>query len=147
MLFPPTRKTIAVDFDGTLCRDEYPAIGEPNTRLIEVLKQARQDGHEVILWTLRDTDSRDGDTLTPAVAWCARHGLVFDAVNQNLERRIREYRCDPRKIAADIYLDDRAMHPNALFILTHTLGLTVEQIPQHHLTGFGRVQIEEAPHA
>jgi len=131
-----------VDFDGTLCRDEYPGIGEPNTRLIEALKQARLDGHEVILWTLRGTDTRDGDTLTPAVIWCARHGLVFDAVNQNLKHRIREYRCDPRKIAADIYIDDRAMHPQALFVLVDAIGLALAQIPEHHLTGFGRVQIE-----
>ncbi len=28
-------KIIAVDFDGTLCYSEWPALGEPNVRLIE----------------------------------------------------------------------------------------------------------------
>ena len=29
---------IAVDFDGTLCTDCFPKIGQPNTALIELLK-------------------------------------------------------------------------------------------------------------
>lgn len=32
---------IAVDFDGTLCTDCFPKIGQPNTALIELLKGLR----------------------------------------------------------------------------------------------------------
>ena len=35
---------IAVDFDGTLCTDCFPKIGQPNTALIELLKGLRQAG-------------------------------------------------------------------------------------------------------
>ena len=44
----------AVDFDGTLCSNAWPDIGEPNTRLIEFLKRERLRGNNVILWTMRE---------------------------------------------------------------------------------------------
>ena len=44
---------IAVDFDGTLCTDCFPKIGQPNTALIELLKGLRRQGRQIILWTCR----------------------------------------------------------------------------------------------
>lgn len=44
---------VAVDFDGTLCRDAYPDIGEPNTQLIEALRLFRACGGRLALWTCR----------------------------------------------------------------------------------------------
>ena len=35
---------IAVDFDGTLCTDCFPKIGQPNTALIELLQGLKQQG-------------------------------------------------------------------------------------------------------
>ncbi|PKM70143.1 MAG: hypothetical protein CVU94_00675 [Firmicutes bacterium HGW-Firmicutes-19] len=94
---------IAVDFDGTLCEDKWPAIGRPNKELIQRLKEARQVGQKVILWTCREDQ-----LLKDAVAWCKSYGLEFDAVNANLPERIALYKTDPRKVGADLYLDDRA---------------------------------------
>ena len=37
---------IAVDFDGTLCTDCFPKIGQPNTALIELLKGLRRQGRD-----------------------------------------------------------------------------------------------------
>ena len=34
------RKVIAIDFDGCLCRDRYPAVGPPNW---EVIRRARAE--------------------------------------------------------------------------------------------------------
>lgn len=39
---------IAVDFDGTLCSECYPAIGMPNLPLFALLKGARRQGKKVI---------------------------------------------------------------------------------------------------
>ena len=47
---------IAVDFDGTLCSECYPAIGMPNLPLFALLKGARRQGKKVILWTCRCGD-------------------------------------------------------------------------------------------
>ena len=93
---------IAVDFDGTLCAECWPDIGRPNEALIAWLKEQKRAGAELILWTLRE----DGD-LDEAVFWCKERGLVFDAVNDNLERMKQQYGNNPRKVHADVYIDDR----------------------------------------
>lgn len=46
-------KAYAVDFDGTLCENRWPEIGEPNQELIGYLVGRRQQGDKVILWTCR----------------------------------------------------------------------------------------------
>ena len=95
--------TIAVDFDGTLCeRERFPAIGPPKTALIEWLKEKRRCGAKLILWTCRE-----GEDLRAAVAWCADHGLLFDAVNENHAACTLK----TRKVVADLYIDDRAALP------------------------------------
>lgn len=101
---------IAVDFDGTLCDHCYPDIGQPHESLIQALIQAKRQGHKLILWTCREDEM-----LADAVSWAHLHGLDFDAVNANLVENIRACRADPRKIFADMYLDDRAATP-AMFI-------------------------------
>lgn len=100
---------IAVDFDGTLCENAWPDIGEPNTHLIEYLKREKADGVELILWTMRE-----GSSLAEAIAWCARCGLTFDAVNDNTESQKRLYNNNPRKVYADCYIDDH----NAMYLPT-----------------------------
>ena len=100
---------IAVDFDGTLCQDKWPQIGRPNTELILRMMQARELGQKVILWTCRE-----GKLLEEALAWCKSFGLEFDAINANLPERITLYKTDPRKVGADLYIDDRAEHVSFL---------------------------------
>ena len=98
-------KIYAVDFDGTLCENAYPDIGEPIESVMDYVKQLRADGHTVILWTCRV-----GDKLTAAVEWCAEQGLVLDGANENTRGNIDFFGGDTRKIYADFYIDDRAMH-------------------------------------
>lgn len=102
----PNPLIIAVDFDGTLCEDKYPNIGPPNYRLIHWLFEARCDGAKLILYTCRHKWF-----LQQAVDWCRDRGLTFDAVNENLPERIALFDGDTRKISADIYIDDKAIHP------------------------------------
>lgn len=101
---PPT---IAVDFDGTLCDNEWPAIGEPHEEVIEWVKTQKTYGWKLILWT-----NRSGKSLDEAVDWCKERGIIFDAINSNLPEVIMAFGGrDSRKITADIYLDDRSKHP------------------------------------
>lgn len=95
----------AVDFDGTLCESIYPGIGEPNIVLINHLIKRRKQGNKVILWTCRY-----GKRLEEAVEWCSKRGLEFDAVNENLPEMIEWYGYDCRKIAADVYVDDKSVN-------------------------------------
>lgn len=95
---------IAVDFDGVLTPEGYwPKIGPPNNKLIQWLITQQQNGAKVILWTCRV-----GEAVTNAIKFCSNHGLIFDAVNENLPEIIALYGCESRKIFADIYIDDRA---------------------------------------
>ena len=107
------RKVIAVDFDGTLCTRNWPNIGDPNTELIEQLKEEQKNGAAVILWTCRE-----GKLLREAVKWCKGQGLTFDQVNEQDPDRVRTYKCNSRKISADVYVDDRA----AAFVFGEKLG-------------------------
>lgn len=92
----------AIDFDGTLCKNNWPEIGAEKPDVIAQLKHLQSDGHKLILWTCRE-----GDALVKAINWCAARGLHFDAYNANLPERIAEFGNDPRKIGADYYLDDK----------------------------------------
>ena len=102
-------EVFAVDFDGTLCENKWPAIGKPINDMIDWVKQLRQKGHKIILWTCRD-----GMALVYALTWCADQGLFFDAVNDNLEDHKRQFGGNSRKILADYYIDDRAVYPSAM---------------------------------
>lgn len=101
---PDFNKMLCVDFDGTLCAvAEYPAIGEPNIRLINTLIRMRLAGYLVFLWTVRF-----GPPLDDAVAWAKEYGLEFDGINQNPFNGADQYQ---RKVYATHYIDDRAITP------------------------------------
>lgn len=93
-----------MDFDGTLCKEAYPDIGEPKLYVIKRLKEEQRLGAKVILWTCRQ--NRD---LEEAVEWCHEHGIHLDAVNENLEEQLQKFPVDGRKIFATEYWDDRAV--------------------------------------
>ena len=95
-------KIIAVDFDGTLCENKWPEIGEPNEKLIWYLREQQAAGAKIILWTCRV-----GDKLKEAVRFCYDQRLIFDAVNENLYEVLEWMGGDTRKIFADEYIDDR----------------------------------------
>jgi len=99
---------LGVDFDGTLCSNEWPNIGEPNRPLISQLKVLKRRGTQLILFTCRE-----GQSLVDAVMWCKNQGLTFDAVNENTQHIKDLFAGDEgRKPYADIYIDDRAMSPD-----------------------------------
>lgn len=92
---------IAVDFDGTIVDNKYPGIGKPKLFAFETLEELQKNGHQLILWTYRK-----GKELDEAVNFCRENGLEFYAVNKNFpEERFDEEMS--RKIAADIFIDDR----------------------------------------
>lgn len=97
------RKAIAIDFDGCLCTDAHPAIGEPNWPVIYRAKAEQRSGAGLILWTCRE-----GDLLQEAVTACEGWGLTFDAVNESLPDWIEAYGNRPRKVGATEYWDDKA---------------------------------------
>ena len=98
------RRAIAIDFDGCLCADAYPAIGEPNWPVIRRAQAEQRAGAGLILWTCRE-----GRPLLDAIAACEGWGLAFDAVNESLPDWIAAFGTRPRKAGASEYWDDRAV--------------------------------------
>lgn len=98
-LFPPI---LAVDFDGTLVENAFPAIGQFNPDVLSAVLDYKGMGWKIILWSCRT-----GKTLENAVKACEAVGLTFDAVNDNLPE-VREYFGEnTRKVFANLYWDDR----------------------------------------
>lgn len=106
---------IAVDFDGTLCTNKYPQIGEPNKQLFQILINKQKAGDIIILNTCRH-----GVFLEQAIDFCKSNGLNFEYVNCNTEEGIAKFG-DCRKIGADIYIDDKAISPAAYVELNRNI--------------------------
>lgn len=94
---------IAVDFDGTIVEHRYPSIGKEIPFASETLKMLANDGHRLILWTVRK-----GELLEEAINWCKDHGIPLYAVNRNYpEEKITSNHGYYEKIKADLFIDDR----------------------------------------
>ena len=95
--------TIAVDFDGTIVTHEYPQIGKERPFAIQTLKMLQQDGHKLILWSVRKDE-----LLEDAVQWCRERGLEFYAVNKEYpEEEMQNNIFYSRKLKVDLWIDDR----------------------------------------
>ena len=95
--------TIAVDFDGTIVRHRYPAIGEEILFATETLKKLIEEHHKLILWSVRE-----GELLDEAVEWCRERGVEFYAVNRDYpEEDVTLNRHYSRKLKVDMFIDDR----------------------------------------
>lgn len=108
---------LAIDFDGTLVKDNYPEIGEPHMELISILKIAKKCGFILILYTCRE-----GIYLQAAVEFLKELGLEFDCVNDNYNKNF-DGLGNCRKIGAHFYYDDRSFNWNYLDAVEHIRNL------------------------
>jgi len=99
---------IAVDFDGTLFEDAFPEIGGARPAIINWCIKQQSLGTKIILHTCREADR-----LEQAIAKSEEHGLYFDAVNEN---PFTPWELTPqsKKPFADLYVDDKAIHPDII---------------------------------
>lgn len=93
---------IAVDFDGTIVEHKYPKIGREIPFATQTLKQLIQDGHRLILWTIRH-----GQSLQEAVDWCKERGVEFYAINRDFAEQDEAQGERSPKVKCDMYIDDR----------------------------------------
>lgn len=91
------KKVIALDFDGTLCKNAWPGIGDPKWAVIRAAQEEQRQGALLILWT-----TREGPELEQALAWCEYAGLRLDGVNTSAQCWKDAYQNDPRKIGHGI---------------------------------------------
>lgn len=103
---------VAVDFDGTLCTNLFPEIGEPKLLVIGYVKKLAKEGSKIILHTCRENGTRP--LLDEAVAFCKAQEIPLFAVNENPGNlHPARYGLSPqdgRKVYADLYIDDKAVN-------------------------------------
>lgn len=99
--------TFCIDFDGTCVMHEFPAVGPDVPGAAEVLKELSEQGHNLILWTMRSRDSpKFGDVLAPAVEWFESRGIRLFGVNANPSQS--GWSTSP-KAYAHVFVDDAAL--------------------------------------
>ena len=90
---------IAVDFDGTIVENQFPNIGKELPGAFDALNEIHKKFY-LILWTCRI-----GDALQKAIEFCKERGLVFDAINENVDFLPFQ---TSQKVWAYHYIDDRS---------------------------------------
>lgn len=95
------KKTICVDFDGTVVSWDFPKIGQ-DIGAVPVLKRLVDNGHKIILLTMRS-----GETLQDAVEWFKSNDIPLYDVNNNKS----QWRWSAsRKTHGDLFIEDQALN-------------------------------------
>jgi len=95
---------IAIDFDGTCVTHDFPKVGK-DIGAVPVLKQLVENGHKLILWTMRSDGRNTGDVLISAVQWFADNDIPLYGINENPNQK--SWTQSP-KVYAELYIDDAA---------------------------------------
>lgn len=122
---------IAVDFDGTIVKHRYPEIGPEIPFAVETLLKLQDEGHKLILWSVRE-----GELLDEAVEWCRVRGLEFYAVNRDYpEEEVDNNNHFSRKLKVDLFIDDRNLGGlpdwGTIYNMVHN-RLTYEDLINHY---------------
>lgn len=100
-------KYIAIDFDGTIVDEAFPNIGKLKPHAKRVMHKIHQHGGVITIWTCRT-----GIAEINCLDFLTDKGIPFDFINRNPQGLIDKYGTMPRKIGADVYIDDKAMFCN-----------------------------------
>jgi hypothetical protein len=98
---------ILIDFDATVVSNDYPFMGDEIPGAVRILKRLRQEGHDLILFTMRADN-----LLDDALEWFKNRDIELFAVNSN-----PMFETGSRKIYGHVVIDDH----NLGIPLTHDL--------------------------
>ncbi len=105
---------ICIDFDGTCVKHAFPEVGE-DIGAVPVLRALVDNGHRLILWTMRDdmvtnktSDDPDitlvtGTFLTDAINWFKEHNIPLYGIQTNPTQK---QWTDSPKAYCQLYIDD-----------------------------------------
>jgi len=106
---------LAIDFDGTIVRHEFPYIGALKPNAKEVINNLYDRGFGIFIWTCRDSTFHPKlvekfEDAEPTVFhvhdFLEKEGIKYDGININHPEL--EFHPVP-KIYADIYIDDKQL--------------------------------------
>ena len=100
---------VGLDFDGSCLTHSYPNMGK-DIGAIPVLKRLVENGHQLMLWTMRShkLTISGRDTLDEAVKWFADNEIPLWGINENPLQTQTEWSTS-HKQHADIFIDDAAL--------------------------------------
>lgn len=98
-------KVIAIDFDGTIVEDKFPEVGKTKPRALLVIKKLIREGHKIVIWTCRDYGIIN-DYLKKNFKGMEQ---MFIYINENPPELRAKFGNDPRKLGADLFIDDKAL--------------------------------------
>lgn len=100
---------LAIDFDGTCTTHAYPNIGK-DIGAVPILKRLIENGHQLMLWTMRGTvpTMTNRNTLEEAVQWFADNEIPLWGINENPSQKETGW-TNSNKQHADIFIDDAAL--------------------------------------
>lgn len=100
-----SRRTFAVDLDGTLCENALfwrGEEGEPKQEVIDLVNELYDAGNVIIINTSRREEDRP-----MTVKWLSEHGVKYHAMVME-------------KVKADYYIDDKALNVEDVWKLKKT---------------------------
>ena len=95
---------VAIDFDDTIVEYDYPFIGNPKFYSIRALKEIKEAGWKIIIWTCRT-----GKYIDDIKNFFKKWDIKIDTINENVPEYQELGYKDSRKITADIYIDGRSL--------------------------------------
>jgi len=117
---------IVIDFDDTIANSkiatpERVAIGNPKYKAKKVINKLYDEGHTIIINTLReDRPERKQRFLSEAKEWLNNQGIKYHYINENPTDLIEKWG-DSRKMAGNVYIDDRNILPLTFWPLIYWL--------------------------
>jgi len=107
---------ICIDFDGTCVTHEYPKVGK-DIGAAKVLRKLVENGHKLILWTMRcdfgnlpiigtKNEIERANYLQDAINWFKENDIPLYGIQNNPEQH--SWTKSP-KAYAQLYIDDAAL--------------------------------------
>ena len=96
----------AFDFDGTIVEHIFPEIGPLRKNAVEVINRLYDEGHTIIIWTVRSHTDNKVDEMK---AYLDKIGLKYHKINEDADEVANhpDFTDFSPKVYADVYVDDR----------------------------------------
>jgi hypothetical protein len=102
---------IAIDFDGTCVTHEFPKVGK-DIGAVPVLKELVNQGHQLILYTMRSNGQKKGNFLNDAINWFKENNIELYSIQKDIKQ---ENWTSSNKCYAHLYIDDAALGMPLIF--------------------------------
>lgn len=94
---------LIIDFDGTICENEFPKIGEPKPKAVEVMQALDKAGFKIVIHTCRSNPEVAGQEecdryIREMEEWLKEKRIPYDEVWRGIGKPI-----------GHLYIDDHAL--------------------------------------